>query len=107
MLSLFDLFGESTAAAQPKPNTGKRPYTDKMPDWLKDGALVLFEGQLGTIQSKRADRFSELTAWFNPIKVNGADMERAKTIFLCERLILNFPLSRASKEPSNLCSVNG
>lgn len=78
MLSLFDLFGESMAATQPKPNTGKRPYTDKMPDWMKDGALVLFEGQLGTIQSKRADRFSELTAWFNPIKVNGADMERAK-----------------------------
>lgn len=78
MLSLFDLFGEDTAVAQPKPTTGKRPYTDKMPDWLKDGALVLFEGQLGTIQSRRADRFSELTAWFNPIKVNGADMERAK-----------------------------
>ena len=36
--------GESTAAAQPKPNTGRRPYTDEMPDWMKDGALVLFEG---------------------------------------------------------------
>ena len=81
ILSLFDLFGEATAAAQPKPNTGKRPYTDKMPDWMKDGALVLFEGQLGTIQSRRADRFSEMTAWFNPIKVSGADMERAKDYF--------------------------
>lgn len=78
MLSLFDLFGEATAAAQYKPNTGKRPYTDEMPGWMKDGALVLFEGQLGTIQSRRTDRFSEMTAWFNPIKVNGADMERAK-----------------------------
>ena len=78
MLSLFDLFGEATAAAQPKPNTGKRPYTDEMPGWLIDGALVLFEGQLGTIRCRRADRFSEMTAWFNPIKVNGADMERAK-----------------------------
>lgn len=78
MLSLFDLFGEATAAAQYKPNTGKRPYTDEMLGWMKDGALVLFEGQLGTIQSRRTDRFSEMTAWFNPIKVNGADMERAK-----------------------------
>ena len=78
MLSLFDLFGEATAAAQYKPNTGKRPYTDEMPGWMKDGALVLFEGQLGTIQSRRTDCFSEMTAWFNPIKVNGADMERAK-----------------------------
>lgn len=78
MLSLFDLFGEATAAAQPKPNTGKRPYTDEMPGWMIDGALVLFEGQLGTIRCRRADRFSEMTAWFNPIKVNGADMERAK-----------------------------
>ena len=78
ILSLFDLFGEATAAAQTKPNTDKRPYTGVMPDWMKDGALVLFEGQLGTIQSRRADRFSEMTAWFNPIKVSGADMERAK-----------------------------
>ena len=77
-LSLFDLFGESTATPLPKPSTGKRPYTDEMPDWIKDGALVLFEGQLGTIQSRRVDRFSETTAWFNPIKVNGAVMERAK-----------------------------
>ncbi len=78
MLSLFDLFGEATAAAQPKPNTGKRPYTDEMPDWLKDGALVLFEGQLGTIRCRRADRFTETEAWFAPMKANGADMERAK-----------------------------
>ena len=78
MLSLFDLFGETTIAAQPKPNTGKRLYTDEMPDWLKDGALVLFEGQLGTIQSRLTDRFSEKEAWFAPIKANGADMERAK-----------------------------
>ena len=78
ILSLFDLFGEATAAAQYKPNTGKRPYTDEMPGWMKDGALVLFEGQLGTILSRRADRFSEMTAWFSPIRVNGADMERAK-----------------------------
>ena len=85
MLSLFDLFGEATAAAQYKPNTGKRPYTDEMPGWMKDGALVLFEGQLGTIQSRRTDRFSEMTAWFNPIKVNGADMERAKDYLLVRK----------------------
>ena len=85
MLSLFDLFGETTAAAHPKPNTGKRPYTDEMPGWLIDGALVLFEGQLGTIRCRRADRFSEMTAWFNPIKVNGADMERAKDYLLVRK----------------------
>ena len=96
MLSLFDLFGEATAAAQYKPNTGKRPYTDEMPGWMKDGALVLFEGQLGTIQSRRTDRFSEMAAWFSPIKVNGADMERAKDYFPVRKAY--FELSESEAE---------
>ena len=76
LFGLFDLFGETV-----KPNTGKRPYTDKMPEWMTDGALVLFEGQLGTLQCKRADRFSEMDVWFVPMKANGSDMERAKDYF--------------------------
>lgn len=79
IFGLFDLFGETTEAT--KPNTGKRPYTGNMPDWMTDGALVLFEGQLGTLQCKRADRFAEMDVWFVPMKANGSDMERAKDYF--------------------------
>lgn len=79
VFGLFDLFGESMTA--PKPDTGKRPYTGTMSEWMTDGALVLFERQLGKLRCKRADRFSEMEAWFVPMKVNGADMERAKDYF--------------------------
>lgn len=79
MFSLFDLFGENTAGT--RHNTGKRPYTADMPEWMKDGALVLFEGQIGTIRIRQANRLSEKEVWFSPVKVSGADMQRAKDYF--------------------------
>ena len=91
--SLFDLFGESTAT--PKPDTGKRPYTDTMPEWMTDGALVLFEGQLGKLQHKRRDRFSETEVLFIPMKANGADMERAKDYFPVRKAYFELTVSEA------------
>ena len=76
---LFDLFGMAETAAQP--HVGKRPYTDALDDWMKDGAMVIFEGQLGTLQCKRADRFSSMEACFVPMQPNPLNMERANDYF--------------------------
>ena len=93
MFPLFDLFGGSIVA--PEPNTGKRPYTGMMPEWMTNGALALFEGQLGTLQYKRTDRFSEMDVWFVPMKVNGADMERAKDYFPVRKAYFRLTTSEA------------
>ena len=44
----MSLFGmqETTALSV---NRGRRPYTEKLEDWMKSGTLVMFEGQIGTV----------------------------------------------------------
>ena len=96
MFGFFDLFGETAEVV--KPNTGKRLYTDKMPGWMTDGALVLFEGQLGTLQCKRADRFSEVDVWFVPMRANGADMERTKDYSLVRDAYFGLTVSEAETQ---------
>lgn len=67
-LSLFDLFAESQniSTVLPKPNLKNRVYTDAVLWWMKDGTLVAFEGQLGRLQYRRADRFADESAVFVP-----------------------------------------
>lgn len=43
----MSLFGN---VAMKQVEKGKRAYTDGVEAWMKDGAMVLFEGQVGTIQ---------------------------------------------------------
>lgn len=42
----MSLFGN---VAMKQVEKGKRAYTDGVEAWMKDGAMVLFEGQVGTI----------------------------------------------------------
>ena len=77
-LSLFDLFGEvQPIQAEPKPNRDKRPYADTLQWWMKEGTMVLFEGQLGTLKFRKADGFSEAEQIFVPLKVRAVDVEKA------------------------------
>lgn len=74
-LSLFDLFSTTDAMPQPTPNRDKRPYTDTVFDWMKDGTLVLFEGQLGNVRFKGKSFDTVLT--FEPCKVKTLNIDRA------------------------------
>lgn len=72
-LTLFDLFGDefTITEAQPKLNRDKRPYTDETKEWYKQGAMVLFEDQLGTL--KDIGSFT-----FVPMKDDSLALEKAK-----------------------------
>ena len=39
----------SVGAVAAVPDKGRRAYTGDMPGWMKEGAIVLFEGQVGTL----------------------------------------------------------
>ncbi len=76
-LSLFgDLFGD--AAPAPKPNLKNHPYTDAMMWWMKEGTLVLFEGQAGTLKCRRTDYITDTGAIFVPLKSQPSETERIK-----------------------------
>lgn len=73
-MSLFDCFNTNTAV---RPDREKRTYTGTLHKWMKNGTLVLFENQLGTIRYKQANCFSDMTVTFVPLKVSRLNIERA------------------------------
>ena len=79
-LSLFgDHFGNAAPAAPaPKVSLKSRPYTDVMMWWMKEGTLVLFEGQAGTLKSRRTDCITDTGAIFVPLKSQPSETERIK-----------------------------
>ena len=89
-MSLFDLFGDEITA---KPtDMGKRAYTDKVAWWMKDGAMVMFEGQLGNLKMRKSSRYADVAVDFVPM----ADIEAAK-----ERANDYFPIRETYLELSN------
>ena len=89
-MSLFDLFGDEITA-KPK-DMGKRAYTDKVAWWMKDGAMVMFEGQLGNLKMRKSSRYADVAVDFVPM----ADIEAAK-----ERANDYFPIRETYLELSN------
>lgn len=82
LFSLFDLF--DTASSQPsvaKPDRGKREYTGQLLSWMKDGTMIFFEEQLGTLRIKRANLLSEQTIMFVPLKMQAFNKDRATDYF--------------------------
>lgn len=80
-LSLFDSFGIEPTIEQPKTDNGKRPYTDKLQWWMKDGTMVVFEGQLGKLQYRKIDSFENRTPAFVPLKLQDLNISRASDYF--------------------------
>ena len=78
-MSLFDLFGDEITA-KPK-NMGKRAYTDKVAWWMKDGAMVMFEGQLGNLKMRKSSRYADVAVDFVPMADIEAAKERANDYF--------------------------
>lgn len=66
-MSLFDLFGEEITA-KPK-DMGKRAYTDTVAWWMKDGAMVMFEGQLGNLKMRKSSRYADVAVDFVPMLI--------------------------------------
>lgn len=60
-MSLFDCFNTNKVAQL----TGKNARTQaRYWEWMKNGTLVLFENQLGTLRYKQANCFSDTTVTF-------------------------------------------
>lgn len=72
----FDLFDV------PERKDTKCLYTKELPDWMCDGALVLFEGKLGTlVYPKGDDMFASFLPEFVPIDTKDLNIERAADYF--------------------------
>ncbi len=60
---------------------GRRAYTDKLEAWMKNGAMVVFEGQVGTVQFRKSSHYREVAVDFVPVDEGKVNMERANDYF--------------------------
>ena len=76
----MSLFGmqETTALSV---NRGRRPYTEKLDDWMKSGTLVMFEGQIGTVVFRKSSHYADVAVDFVPVDEGKVNMERAADYF--------------------------
>ena len=72
--SQMSLFGNVAIKQPPK---GKRAYTDKPEAWMKDGAMVLFERQVGVVQYRKSNHYQEIATDFVPVDEGQVNTERA------------------------------
>lgn len=80
--SLFDLFENIDVAPTSMTNTPKEnPYTDKIEKWMKEGAMVLFKGQIGTLRFHQNNLLDTPQPFFSPIRVHQINIERAEDYF--------------------------
>lgn len=70
----MSLFGGAAAVI---PKKGRRAYTGEMPCWVKEGAMVLFEGQVGTLQFRKSSHYEETAVDFVPVDEGKVNVERA------------------------------
>lgn len=69
----MSLFGDLDFTAA----KGKRAYTGEMSDWFKEGALVVFEGQVGTLEYRKSSHYEEIAVDFVPVDNGSVNIERA------------------------------
>lgn len=75
----MSLFGNVAAIKQPP--KGKRAYTDELKPWMKDGAMVLFEEQVGVVRYRKSDHYQEVATDFVPVDEGKVNTERARDYF--------------------------
>lgn len=72
-MSLFD--GRNIPLKQA--DRGRRAYTENMEAWIKNGAMVVFEGQIGAVQFRKSNLYKEVAIDFVPVDEGKVNIERA------------------------------
>jgi N12 class adenine-specific DNA methylase len=68
-------------SAVKQPPKGRRAYTDEPEAWMKEGAMVLFEGQVGIIRYRKSELYQETATDFVPVDEGKVNTERANDYF--------------------------
>ena len=74
----MSLFG---GVAIERTDKGRRAYTGTLEGWMKDGAMVVFEGQVGTLRFRKSSHYKEVATDFVPVDEGKVNIERASDYF--------------------------
>lgn len=92
----MSLFGE------PQTVKGIRAYTEDMETWMKNGAMVVFEGQVGMLRFRKSSRYTETAVDFVPVDEGKVNTDRAADYFPIRKVY--FELSGREREEQKECS---
>ena len=92
----MSLFGE------PQTVKGIRAYTEDMETWMKNGAMVVFEGQVGTLRFRKSSRYTETAVDFVPVDEGKVNTDRAADYFPIRKVY--FELSGRERDEHKECS---
>lgn len=91
----MSLFG-TTAIGQA--DKGRRAYTDSLEDWMKDGTMVVFEEQVGTVQYRKSSHYKEVAVDFVPIDDGKVNADRAKDYFPIRKAYFELSLKERKEQ---------
>ena len=74
----MSLFG---GVAIERTDKGRRAYTGTLEGWMKDGAMVVFEEQVGMVQFRKSSQYKEVATDFVPVDEGKVNIERARDYF--------------------------
>ena len=89
----MSLFGST--AIEPA-NKGRRAYTEPVTEWMKNGAMVAFEGQVGVIRFRKSSHYEEVAVDFVPVDEGKVNTDRANDYFPIRKAY--FELSAKERE---------
>ncbi len=105
--ALFASHGQDNAPVQmslfgePQTAKGIRAYTENMEAWIKNGAMVVFEGQVGTLRFRKSSRYTETAVDFVPVDEGKVNTDRAADYFPIRKAY--FELSGREREEQKEC----
>ena len=91
----MSLFGSVAVKQPPK---GRRAYTDEPEAWMKEGAMVLFEGQVGIIRYRKSELYQETATDFVPVDEGKVNTERANDYFAIRKAYFELAIKEQEKQ---------
>ena len=89
----MSLFGSTAIETA---NRGRRAYTNEQEAWMKEGAMVAFEGQVGVIRFRKSSHYEEMAVDFVPVDEGKVNTDRANDYFPIRKAY--FELSAKERE---------
>lgn len=91
----MSLFG---GVAIERTDKGRRAYTGTLEGWMKDGAMVVFEGQVGTLRFRKSSHYKEVATDFVPVDDGKVNIERASDYFPIRKAYFDLSIKEREKQ---------
>lgn len=77
---------------------GRRAYTGTVEGWMKNGAMIVFGEQVGTLQYRKSSHYQEVAIDFMPVDGGKVNMERANDYLPIRRAYFDLSIKEREEQ---------